>query len=298
MNLHKELSLHPIELLPEKAVMQMEAVIAESDPALVVVCDFNILGMETALFDVVFRTQVGARTVLNVDHHVPVSEMMKFISSGNLAANFVRKFGVPTLASTAVKIHHTDCDSVISAAIMRGILSPEARFEEAVIAADHTGQENAIADLLQGLQEERDIVFSLESLDCLLSGKPLPDKAKYLFENRKNERIALKKMVAGGAFKQIEGVAYADMDSNVDAGLLSALLPTAKAIVIGSPRTDKYRNIKVRLTPASFPGTHLGRLGLSGGFGGRWNAGSNKRAGGTTMTTEEYAREVVEKLTS
>jgi hypothetical protein len=286
----------PIELLETKSVMTMEDVVKERDPKIVIVCDFNIEGMESAIFDEVFKTTVGARTILNVDHHVPVAAMMRFISSGNLAANYVRKYGVPEAANSVVKIHHTDCDSVISAAIMRGLIKPEKSFEAAVIAADHTGEENAIADLLQSLEHERDLLFSLEMLDLAIKGKSLPAKANALMENRRQERVLLKNMVQDGVFKVIDGVAYAELDKTIDAGLLPDLLPNAKAIVIGMPRDDGKRNMKVRLTPASPAGTSLSQLGLGEGFGGRWNAGSNKRGGGTHMTAAEYAQQVSKKL--
>jgi hypothetical protein len=181
---------------------------------------------------------------------------------------------------------------------MRGIIKPEPRFEAAVIAADHTGKENEIADLLQSFEHEKDISFSMQMLDLFLQDLPLPEKAKSLVEERKRARVKLQKMVSEGVFKMVEGVAYADVDETIDAGLLPALLPAAKAIVIGMPGKENRTNMKVRLTPASPTGINLGTIGLEEGFGGRWNAGSNKRSGGTVMTTAAYAKHVSEKLNS
>lgn len=298
MGLMESFSNRTIELLEPKSVMRMDDVLSLDDPETVVICDFNIQGMETAIFDEVFKTKIGTRTVLNVDHHVPVPAMMRFISSANLASNYVRKYGVPAPAKTSVKIHHTDCDSIISAAMMRGLIEPESRFEEAAIAADHTGAENPIADLLQSLELERDISFSLEMLDIYLKNGSLPPRAVTLVDERTKTRLDLKNMVESGVFKMIDGVAYADIDYSVDAGLLPSLLPDAKAIVVSMPTESGRKNIKVRLTPASPEGSDISRMNLENNFGGRWNAGSNKRGGGTTLSAAEFAQLVAKNMKS
>jgi len=88
--------------------------------------------------------------LLCVDHHAPVPSMARRVSSANLALRYVRQCGV--LPSEAVVlISHTDCDSVLAAGILRGILPPLDAFGEAVMAADHTGAPNDISDLLQSV---------------------------------------------------------------------------------------------------------------------------------------------------
>lgn len=52
---------------------------------------------------------------------------------------YVKEEGIASPADCVV-INHTDCDSVLSSAIIRGILPPEKRFGDAAIAADHTGE--------------------------------------------------------------------------------------------------------------------------------------------------------------
>lgn len=51
-------------------------------------------------------------------------------------------------------IDHLDRDSILSSGILLGRLPPDPRLSEAAITADHTGAENDIADLLQGLDAE------------------------------------------------------------------------------------------------------------------------------------------------
>ncbi len=62
--------------------------------------------------------------------------------------------------------------------------------------------------------------------------------------------------------------------------LLPALIPEAKVIILVSSLRAGLKEIKVR-AGLKFPiGVSLNMLGLLG-YGGRWNAGSTKRCGGT-----------------
>ena len=68
---------------------------------------------------------------------------------------------------------------------------------------------------------------------------------------------------------------------------------------MAAPHQPKPWVMKLRLGPAAPPGMTLQRLGIQefdGAYGGRWNAGSNKRGDGTDMSPEAYARVVTERL--
>ena len=142
---------------------------------------------------------------------------------------------------------------------------------------------------------------SARNLELLLAGKELEPEALELLKKRKADREKVKKMIEDGRFTVNEyGVAYVTIDKKVDAGLVPAFLPEAKVIVIGSKMPDGPEKkgeweIKVRLGMAAPPGTSLNNLGLPD-FGGRWNAGSTKRNGGTNIGAEEYAKILGEKL--
>jgi hypothetical protein len=59
--------------------------------------------------------------------------------------------------------------------------------------------------------------------------------------------------------------------------------------------------MKLRLGLAAPPGLTLQRLGVQAfdpRYGGRWNAGSNKRGGGTDIPPERYAQLVADRLQS
>jgi hypothetical protein len=109
--------------------------------------------------------------IVNVDHHAPTSRMAQPISSTNLALERVRAVGLPS-GDTRLVITHTDCDSVLTAGILSGRLDAEDRYGDAAIAADHTGEPNEIADLLQALDGRRDVELSLASLAAHEAGLP------------------------------------------------------------------------------------------------------------------------------
>jgi len=102
--------------------------------------------------------------------------------------------------------------------------------------------------------------------------------------------------VESGAFKQVGNVYYIKVNERIDAAFFPALLSKAVAIMIaismeGSDKLD----IKIRLGSKAPPGLMLNELALPD-FGGRWNAGSTKRSGGTSIPVEEYAQILNEKI--
>jgi hypothetical protein len=198
-------------------------------------------------------------------------------------------------------INHVDADSLLSSLIMAGILKPNEEFGQAAIAADHTGEENAIADLLQAIQIFRDVDFSARNLELLLRGEELDPKAAERLLVRLADREMAKEMVDSGAFEYAGSVAYTALERKIDAGFLPSLLPGAAVILTFSPmKDDPTKNeVKIRLGQAVPAGTSLHDLGITDfdpGFGGRWNAGSNKRGGGTELSPAEYAEKLDTKL--
>jgi hypothetical protein len=219
--------------------------------------------------------------------------MRRRVSSTNLALEYVAAFGAVS-GRVPVVIHHTDCDSILSSAIVQGILPSDDRFGRAAIAADHTGAENPIADLLQSLQVHRDLALSFSSLACLLDGVPLPHEAVEAMQGRLEDRKIVDEAVRSGSFGRRGQVAFGVIDRSVDTAFLPALIPDAALIVVAQPtgRADRPFNYKTRLGMGAPEGVSILDLGINEFdpyFGGRWNAGSNRRAGGSSMTPEEYA---------
>lgn len=293
----------PITLIPEADKIFIEGLRDLVPDKNILLCDAYIQTIETGERDSVGFLKDG---ILNIDHHAPVEEMSRQVSSANLAIQYVLEKGVVPKDWVTI-INHTDCDSVLSSAIMRGILEPLKEFGDAAIAADHTGEPNPIGDLLQSLQAKRDIEFSLRNLQLLRLGKPLEAEAQALLQERLLDRERAKALVES-EFKtnQSGEVSYASIDKKLDAGLLPALLPNAKVILTYSPFIDKETTqavpgryeVKSRLGMTAPSGTDLRRImtSVDPAFGGRWNAGSNKRSGGTTIDMESYVQAIEAEL--
>ena len=88
-------------------------------------------------------------------------------------------------------------------------------------------------------------------------------------------------------------IAFARLPEALDGELFAPLLPSAVLIAIASPHPTNagMSEVKVRLGKAAVDGASLHALNIPSfdpNFGGRWNAGSDKRLGGTGLMIEEY----------
>lgn len=284
--------LRRIHLLAEANPMPAEVVLRAVPDGPVAACDFHVEGI-TRGEEAPGGYRLGR--LLNVDHHAPTPRMARRVSSTNLAIAQVA--AEPGREYAGVVLNHTDCDSVLSAGIMAGLLPPEPRFGEAAVAADHTGEEDAVADLLQSLERLRDFELSLRSLRALMERRPLEAAAEEGVKRRERRRAAAERFVAEGRFHAAGPVTFAVLDHAVDGAFFPALLPGACVILLAVPmdgRPDRWE-AKLRLGTAAPPGFSLHDLGIGEfdpAFGGRWNAGANRRAGGTALPVERYAAEL------
>ncbi|HET6577574.1 MAG TPA: hypothetical protein VFG66_04590 [Gemmatimonadales bacterium] len=259
-------------------------------------CDFYVQGIENGE-ELPGGYRLGA--IVNVDHHAPTPRMVRPISSANLAIAHVRDAG-PAADDAAIVLNHTDCDSVLSGAIVAGLLPADPMFGDAAIAADHTGDANEIADLLQSLEHPRDLDCSLRNLYLLLSGQPLEQPVAARVTARLRRREAAAELVHRGSFTRIGAVDLALPPEHMEGEFFAPLMPTAVVIMLATPmEQDPSRwRIKLRLGQAAPAGLTLHRLlaGLDSGYGGRWNAGSNHRGGGTALEPEVYARRLARRV--
>ncbi len=281
-----------IILLTLASKVTLAEVLAATTAKTVLVCDFYVEGAErwTAVpwgWEIV----VDGRKVINIDHHAPAARFERWISSGNLAMLYVAENGIAG-EGVEVVINHTDCDSVISSGIVAGLIDPEEQFGEAVIAADHSGEENPIADLLQALDGRRDLELSHRNLALLLSGEPLEVEVAKALENRRAERSDLAAKVAAGAFQWVGAVAYGEFTGRVAGEFLPALLPGAAVILAASPMRDGRVETKFRLGKAARAGATLHQLAAGTNIQGRWNAGGDGRTlkGDPTLVSQPLAK--------
>ena len=294
-----------ITLLPQENGSDLPeiplALLAGDQPT--IACDCYVVGIEQHGTRAAWGWRYGAHE--NIDHHAPVDEMARIVSSANLALLRVAS-QEPVTPTARVLITHNDCDSILSSGIIAGRLAPDARYGAAAIAADHTGEPNAIADLLQGIQDRRELDFAFDMLALLESGRPLPAEAQRMLDDRLRKRDQAAEDVANGTFCHLgHGIYFAEFASETDGEFFPALLPHAKVIVIGIPHPDPARAkpwaCKVRRGLAMPDGHDLRHLNLKQydpAFGGRWNAGSNKRGGGTSVAPREWAEGLCQRVSS
>ena len=280
----------PIRLIENLQVHRAEDVLALTDAGEILAADFRIEGIHESGTGVPWGWQLGR--LVNVDHHAPVPAMEREVSSAVLALDYATLHGIPDDAT--VVISHTDCDSVLTAGILSGRLPPERRWGDAAVSADHTGAEDPFADLLQPLDDLRDWALSLESLERLLSGEPLDPAVARLAEGRRAQRGYLAAQVAAGRFTTEGPLAWSTFDREVDSELVAPLLPDAQVVLCIHPhlRLPGRWIARTRLGRGAPPGLSLQRLGIEDfdpAWGGRWNAGNNKRGGGTAIAPARYA---------
>lgn len=282
-----------ITLLPEFRSLLM-AQFAAGEPT--VACDCYVEGIEHVAERVAWGWRLGESE--NIDHHAPVPQMARRISSANLALARVAACG-PVGADTPVLITHTDADSILSAGIVSGLLAPKPEYGHAAIAADHTGAPDEIADLLQALDPLRSVADSFNALAILEDGAPLPSWAATRLAARQELRTKMADAVP--RFQLQDGVAWAAFDHAVAGEFLPHLLPEAQVIVVGYPMADRASRwtIKVRLGQAAPAGLTLDALQLHAidpAYGGRWNAGATKRGGGSALAPEAWAGKVAGRV--
>jgi hypothetical protein len=239
------------------------------------VCDFYVTDSESG--KMAKNGSINFDDLVIIDHHLAIPEMRKHISSTTLANKYVTELG-PVNNSYAVIINHTDTDSILSSLIMSGKLKPHDEFDVAAIAADHTGAENIISDLLQALEDDRCINKSVDALQKIV-------------KKRLRVRQELRVLADNGEFKMDGGIAYILLDRKIDAGLLPFFFPAADAVIVAWPMPKGSKGkwgIKTRLGIAT-KDIALNKMDLPD-TGGRWNAVSTTRHGGTDTDLEEYVK--------
>ena len=256
----------------------------------VCICDFYIEYSENGKIDENGVTDYCDLFI--VDHHVPVPYMKKHISSAVIASRYVSSNGLLG-DEYVIVVNHTDTDSLLSALLMSGKIEPNIEYEKAAIAADHTGEEHIISDLLQSSEDGRELKKSIELL-LIMVKDPKMVKDLGIMKERLLIRSELKELVPTFTVNMNNGIAFKIMDKKIDAGLLPALFPNVKAIMVASPMPDRKWRIRVRLGKLG-KNIELNKLNLPD-TGGRWNAISTSRHGGTNTKPEDYLKMLSDKI--
>lgn len=266
----------------------------------IIVCDAYVNGAEKGI-----STNYGYEIdgIAVIDHHAPIRRFAMNISSTNLAIAGIEENDIRINSNTVVVINHTDADAILAASIIARILPPNRIFADAAIAADHTGEENKIADLLQAFEYKRDIEFSLRNLQLLLEENPLEPDAQKLVAGRKEERQKAVEIGKSERMKSLEEIFYIELkpEEKIDPSFFLHLIPKAEIFVAFRPfdgKPDRWE-ARIRLGYAGIGKIRLNELGIESfdpGCGFRFNAGSNIRAKkGTDKSPDEYVREMNKK---
>jgi hypothetical protein len=297
--------------LARAAVTSVEAVMAAWGDGLVFATDFYVSGAET-WSEVPGGLAHLEHPVVNVDHHSPIPAMEMQISSTNLALQRLAADLAPSPHSDAVVINHMDCDSVLASGVLDGRLEPNPVYGDSAIAADHTGQEDAIADLLQGLDahwsrtrqpmpDPEGLEYFFESLNRSEQGLSLDAFAKEALGQRQRSRDRAERAVLEGRIEYDQGVAFGVLDEPIEGELLLTCLPEASLVCTMNPHpvAPERWQVKIRLGLAAQGGRSLHQLRIVGfdpAYGGRWNAGSNNRGGGTDLSPDAYIQRLLTEL--
>ena len=277
----------PIDLLPVFRAGNLDDLLARYPTGEILACDFYITGAELGT-DVPGGYRLGER-VLNIDHHAPTTRMSRQVSSANLALEWrAANANDPAESRQAaeqaiVLINHTDCDSILTSGIASGRLDPLPRYGRAALAADHTGEENQIADALQALEPWRDVELSFATLRAVEMGTALPEQAREALGRWRQKRDCAAHYVARGAVASDGLMAFGILDREIDGIFFPPLLPDAVLILLAVPRPNESGTwiMKLRLgarAPEGFTIHDLHMTDFDPAYGGRWNAGSNARA--------------------
>lgn len=312
-NLQQRFSGAPIQLFRESNSPTIEEIEREFPRAeRIFVVDFYLRGIEKAGALLPCGAGYGhGGKVINIDHHAPGELWERHVSSGVLACQWVREEGVVAAKNgDIVVINHTDCDSVLSALILTGVIPVHQRFEQAVLDADHRGTPNEIADILQACKSLRNLPLMVGALSCYFQSDALPEMVKKQLEELHKSRLAVKLLVDSGAFQEQHGVVLINCNRYFESDLFLTHFPNARVLVVGCPsgKNPALTFTRLRLGAGVEKGLSLHKLGvkeLDPYFGGRFNAGSNKRgleaavAKGQTPTVvspEQYFQLLAEKL--
>lgn len=145
-------------------------------------------------------------------------------------------------------------------------------------------------------------MLSLRALCAHLHGEPLEPIALAALATRTRERATLAALVESGAFRPVDATSsvflgiLTSATDDPSAELLISLLPAAIVIVSAVPYAGRPAGtwlIRTRLGAAApdwltFNEIDPGRY-VDPHWGGRWNAGSNRRGGGTRVEPAEWA---------
>ena len=140
----------------------------------------------------------------------------------------------------------------------------------------------------------------MRNLQLLLNGDKLDERAMQLQRKRLEERESIQTYITQGHIEKIGEVHLLVTSKKIDAGLVPSFLPETKIIMVATPYLEVGRwQVALRLglaRPDNFTLNHIAITEFDPAYNGRWNAGSNRRGGGTLLSPHAYAQVLSSKL--
>lgn len=320
--LQNAIDFRRIVILPTQSVVTPDTLRQAVTEGRICACDFYIEGIEKEESQYygdspVIKDSYGIQRAefLNIDHHSSLPEMRAMISSGNLAVEY-KNTQIELPDDFTVVVNHSDCDSVSSSLIILGIFDHCYKKDEifkilgeAVKCADHSGEPNVIADLLQGMESQKNFKLSAEALITLLTNE-FPDFGRAMYAKRMDLRDAISELILNpNAVKKIGNIVVVKSDSRLESELIAPFFPDAYAIISSEPKPSIgaghtltrirlcTRGIESRLSLLDL-GINYGPDPININWGGRWNAGSDSRGGGSPRESslEKMAYQLNERI--
>lgn len=297
LDLPTKLRSRPLSPIPPSNIVTPDQLRERFGAGTICVCDFYVAGIEHGAEHPYGFERDG---IINIDHHAPVTRFARSISSGNLACRYVEEHG-PLPAQIPVVINHLDTDSFVSALVMTGALPPAKPLEDLVIGADHLGSSSRIVDLLQSLAKTQELAFAAECFKGLILGEELAPRALDIIATRAADRARGSEYLNSGVLRVRDQLAWAITDKPLESDLVLPLVPEAVMIILFSKHPEVEGNwvVKTRLGRAAHAGLTLFDININQIdpiWGGRWNAGSNERGGGTPIPPTAYLEEIRQRL--
>jgi hypothetical protein len=306
------LSLTPLPLLGAGLSVEYLARYSEQHSIKnLIILDQKVAGIETlgTLHPFGYQLSLPNVEITVIDHHVD-QPSLECLSTGNLVLEYFRIHPDGPPPGAAIAITHGDCDSVISAAMMLRALPCNPAFGEAARAADHTFEANVIADLLQSIESfppygglvpqtstgfdgplSPSIELSFRNLGLLLKGGNLDPSVETALNGRTAARTTWSERITRGEVTKLShgtcvAIIHGKIRQDPYPEFLRSLLPEASLFLVFHevPEDDDFMQVRAVAGQAFPPTASLGdesiiSQDLIPGFGGRKDAGSNRRGG-------------------
>lgn len=255
-------------------------------------------------------TLPSKQLVYNIDHHYDNQYIGVNLSTTHQAIIFNQLKQMYAKESDVILINHPDTDSILAcAAISNPTLSEKVihTFSKSALAADHTGEPDLLADIINGYYYLNDPIKSLKLVKNFLDSdsdlSKLGEEANQRYQTVIARRQLAEKLVKNESFLHAgNGVYWIKLDTYIEttmfANVFRKLKLDAKVIIVGVPSEKHKGKWKISMRAVNDFDLVISMkqiaadLGLSRyGYGGRAKGGSTGRnlASSEPISPQDFA---------